>query len=705
MIIYSKTLWGLPLLTRLYGSALPRALGPALVSGLITLCLLAAGDHVAALWSHPYAYQPFVLLVSFVLTFRSNYAYQRHWEAYSNVQSMTARWLDAATQIILFDRHPQAPDGAPQPARGARGAPAAEGHAAFVGEVVHLLSLMHGLAAAALRRDADLGNLSRHRAGQEAPPSDPALRPQHSGAAAAAAAAASGAPGEGPGACGSGTSAGSLGRWAASHLGGGGEGDIVGRVNWRDVIMLRGSSRTLRKYNAATPLPVVAGLAPEEAAALGCLAEGGWGDPGARGLATDIGWGGAVDGRWPGGAPARSGGSDGGSGGRLWGLWRSAQSEPAAPRARSRSFSEGMAEAAAALKAAAAHAAAAPPPRPRSPAARRRGSGNGSANGAATPPGPRGERASRRFRVSVNRSCCALHLAYMDRPLVVLAWLQQLLLERQAAGGLRLPAPILARVYTSLSDGMHAYEQCRKLADTPFPFPWAQFVLVMLLLFTATLPLLVLAYVPNSALVRPQRAAGRRRGRAAGAARGTARRGGAVTPRARARAAQAVVLCVVSTATFWAVNEVARDVEDPFLYEPNDMPLANAQFHFNTVLLALASVQRPARAAAAPVLLPSAAAAAAGAASSMGLRVGSALPGMLGGGGSAGEHDLGERSSWDAGSGSDDGDAPGAPRRRRSPDAAGDCLPARDATPRASRGGAPAAGGAWRQQQRSDDLV
>lgn len=56
----------------------------------------------------------------------------------------------------------------------------------------------------------------------------------------------------------------------------------------------------------------------------------------------------------------------------------------------------------------------------------------------------------------------------------------------------------------------------------------AQFVLVMLVLFTLTLPLLVLAYVSNKAL--------------------------------------AVVLTVITVTTYWTVNEVARDVEDPFLY-------------------------------------------------------------------------------------------------------------------------------------------
>jgi hypothetical protein len=65
-----QTLWGLPLLSRIYGSALPRALTPALVAGLITLGLTFVSEPVRSLWAHPFAYNAFVLLVSFVLTFR-----------------------------------------------------------------------------------------------------------------------------------------------------------------------------------------------------------------------------------------------------------------------------------------------------------------------------------------------------------------------------------------------------------------------------------------------------------------------------------------------------------------------------------------------------------------------------------------------------------------------------------------------------------
>jgi hypothetical protein len=54
----------------------------------------------------------------------------------------------------------------------------------------------------------------------------------------------------------------------------------------------------------------------------------------------------------------------------------------------------------------------------------------------------------RRFKVSLNHTCCWAHLPYMDRPLLLLSWVHELMLQRQTAGGLRMPAPILARVYT-----------------------------------------------------------------------------------------------------------------------------------------------------------------------------------------------------------------------------------------------------------------
>lgn len=57
-------------------------------------------------------------------------------------------------------------------------------------------------------------------------------------------------------------------------------------------------------------------------------------------------------------------------------------------------------------------------------------------------------------------------------------WTQERLRVRVAEGGLALPAPILASLWSSLDAGLEAFEQCRYLCDTPFPAPWAQLVVV-----------------------------------------------------------------------------------------------------------------------------------------------------------------------------------------------------------------------------------
>lgn len=42
---------------------------------------------------------------------------------------------------------------------------------------------------------------------------------------------------------------------------------------------------------------------------------------------------------------------------------------------------------------------------------------------------------------------------------------------------------------------------------------------------------------------------------------------------------------------YWALNEVSREMEDPFCFEPNDIPLARLQYQFNERLLAQVNTQ------------------------------------------------------------------------------------------------------------------
>ena len=38
-----------------------------------------------------------------------------------------------------------------------------------------------------------------------------------------------------------------------------------------------------------------------------------------------------------------------------------------------------------------------------------------------------------------------------------------------------------------------------------------------------------------------------------------------------------LVVNFLSVQSYWSLNEVARDLEDPFVYDPNDLPLARYQ--------------------------------------------------------------------------------------------------------------------------------
>ncbi len=71
MIIYSKSYWSVGLLSRMYGSALPRTLPAALLAGLLTLLLLLTGaERVRGWWVHPFPYQVFSSIVAFIIVFR-----------------------------------------------------------------------------------------------------------------------------------------------------------------------------------------------------------------------------------------------------------------------------------------------------------------------------------------------------------------------------------------------------------------------------------------------------------------------------------------------------------------------------------------------------------------------------------------------------------------------------------------------------------
>eukprot|EP01024_Parvocaulis_polyphysoides_P014826 TRINITY_DN16220_c0_g1_i2.p1 TRINITY_DN16220_c0_g1~~TRINITY_DN16220_c0_g1_i2.p1 ORF type:complete len:459 (+),score=57.88 TRINITY_DN16220_c0_g1_i2:128-1504(+) len=142
-----------------------------------------------------------------------------------------------------------------------------------------------------------------------------------------------------------------------------------------------------------------------------------------------------------------------------------------------------------------------------------------------------------------------------ERVHTVMNWVHQYIMERRQQGGLKIEPPIITRLYQVFSEGMLGFEQCRKFCDTPFPFPWAQAVLVFLLIYTVTVPFVIGAFVRSSWL--------------------------------------AAIITFIAVLTYWTLNEVARDLEDPFWYDPNDLPLSYYQYAFNERLLVISRTVRP----------------------------------------------------------------------------------------------------------------
>lgn len=145
------------------------------------------------------------------------------------------------------------------------------------------------------------------------------------------------------------------------------------------------------------------------------------------------------------------------------------------------------------------------------------------------------------------------HLAYLgasdDPALVVLQWLQQLIVKGHNSGVLKVPPPILSRVFQELSNGIVGVVDAQKITEIFFPFPLAQLV-GMMLLVTSVLQPVLLAIVMDSAV-------------------------------------WCGLLNFITIFAFFGINSIAAEIEMPFGDDPNDLPLHQFQEALNTALVSL----------------------------------------------------------------------------------------------------------------------
>jgi hypothetical protein len=127
-------------------------------------------------------------------------------------------------------------------------------------------------------------------------------------------------------------------------------------------------------------------------------------------------------------------------------------------------------------------------------------------------------------------------------------WLREFITREHLNGSTGSVAPpIVARIYQHISDGTQQYNNCRRTAFTDFPFPHAQLTSFFGFVSIFIFPLLYYTYIDSTLI--------------------------------------AVLLNVFSLSCFFGIQEVALELEDPFIRYPNDLPLNNYQAQFNEALI------------------------------------------------------------------------------------------------------------------------
>lgn len=145
------------------------------------------------------------------------------------------------------------------------------------------------------------------------------------------------------------------------------------------------------------------------------------------------------------------------------------------------------------------------------------------------------------------KECKSVH--HFNRVEVLLHLTQTLITKAHDDGVLKIPPPILSRVYQTISRGFVNLLNAKKITDTRFPFPYAQLITILLFMHTLLTPIMISALVPSKQW--------------------------------------AALFTFVPIFAMFAINFIASELENPFGQDDNDLPLAHFQSEMNTSLLML----------------------------------------------------------------------------------------------------------------------
>merc|ERR1712216_433009 len=130
----------------------------------------------------------------------------------------------------------------------------------------------------------------------------------------------------------------------------------------------------------------------------------------------------------------------------------------------------------------------------------------------------------------------------IDLPCVVADWIMEAVTRAQPIGLLTVPPPIISRFYQELSNGLVGFSQAYKVTSTPFPFPFAQILALLLSVFCVVCPIIVVQM--TSGYILPP------------------------------------ILSFSAILSYWGLNQIAVELENPFGDDDNDLPLIDMHRFF-----------------------------------------------------------------------------------------------------------------------------
>eukprot|EP00928_Gymnodinium_smaydae_P008882 TRINITY_DN13272_c0_g1_i1.p1 TRINITY_DN13272_c0_g1~~TRINITY_DN13272_c0_g1_i1.p1 ORF type:complete len:602 (-),score=130.57 TRINITY_DN13272_c0_g1_i1:89-1843(-) len=135
------------------------------------------------------------------------------------------------------------------------------------------------------------------------------------------------------------------------------------------------------------------------------------------------------------------------------------------------------------------------------------------------------------------------------RTQVVMTWIKVYIMQGVKKAIIDIPPPILTRVYQELGLGLVNYHDALRIGMWPFPFPYAQLNMFLVIAYLIVTPVVVCVWAP--ALL------------------------------------ECLVFTMISCMSMLGLEFIAAELEHPFGDDDNDLPLLDCQNHFNSDLLVL----------------------------------------------------------------------------------------------------------------------